>query len=75
MSDLCAMYAEEKEAPGAGKEWDDQGYTLLNLVDSLLETLGDLSDNEDGGASEELSLEETLETLGNCLNTLAPLVV
>lgn len=70
VSDLCAMYAEDREARGSAV--DENVYNLVGLVDSLLGQLGELGEEE---AQADLSLEEILETMANCLVTLAPLVV
>lgn len=63
VSDLVQIYADGVEAEG--REVDEQVFTLVGLVDALL---GQLPEADDG------ELPELLDTLGNCLRTLGPLI-
>ena len=63
VSDLVQIYADEAEAGGG--EVDGQVFTLIGLVDALLEQLPE---------AEEGELPGLLGTLGDCLRTLGPLI-
>ena len=63
VSDLVQIYADEEEVNGRGV--DEQVFTLVGLVDALLEQLPEADDSE---------LPGLLDTLGNCLRTLGPLI-
>ena len=61
VSDLVQIYADEEEAKG--RDVDEQVFTLVGLVDALLEQLPEADEGE---------LPGLLDTLGNCLRTLGP---
>ena len=67
VSDLVRMYAEERERQGS--DLDDNAYTLMDLVDQLLE---DLSSVDEDGFDQSA---DVLDNLANAINTLALLVV